>query len=306
MNQVVDTVQNKKTQDSKLFENLKINPPADSTAFLVALHLPSMQRITESLPVVLEDEVAGTENIWVVKGYFKNRLHYLNEKARDVVKRNAAKVGLGWYLTTERGVERIVREIERMKKEEYAKYEKELNAFVFEGIIPKELAERDNVKLYADYTELVKNYLAENEVQIEKIRIVDGISIDVLPLTLDSRLIEKVASDVVKREAIKMLDDLANTFVKDIEEKLNALAKKLKKAKTIIHVKQTREALKKEVESIKQLCEDAGVEIPPSMLRLIDKFENEYSKFVDNVLEERVESTRAKVVTKVLTEENPF
>lgn len=301
-----EPAQEKSALEKKLCE-LSGVPLADTTAFLVALHLPSMQRIAESLPKLIEDERAGTENIWVVKGYFKNKLQYLNEKARTILLRHAARVGMGWYLTSERGLERLISEIDELRETEYKKYERDLANFLLHGKIPDELKGRDDVKLYEEYTELVKRYLEQNGVELTPPRIADGVTLDVLPLALDSKTIERVASERVKVEASKMLEKLSRDFIKDIERRFEELSKKLKRARSIMHVKQTREAIKKEIEALQSLCADMGMKVPPELLRSIERFEKEYEKFVDDVVEERVKSARAQAVLKTIAKDDcPF
>ncbi|WP_202320378.1 hypothetical protein [Archaeoglobus neptunius] len=267
---------------------------AEQNMYLVTMHLPSERRISKSLPKYIDEYLAGGEEIRLVRGYFLNKLHRLNEKARTAATKYGVRVDPSWYLMSESGLKKFLRDIDRVR-EEYDTYEQMLNDFLIHGKLPK--IDNERVKLYPEYTERVKEYLAERETEVKPIKIVEGITVNILPLRIDESTIARVADEKLKAEIRKTAEEIRKKVEKDVEERLENLAKKFKNFKRISNLPSVRKAVAEEVENVKTICSEYGIDIPKDMEYKMDAMlERFYGKVTD-----QMSNARARALVKKLT-----
>jgi len=275
---------------------MKVNVKAlaEQNMFLVAMHLPSEHRISKTLPKYIDEYLAGEEEIRLVRGYFYNKLHRLNEKARDTATKYGVRVDPAWYLMNERGMQKFLRDLEELKKE-YKEYERALNDFLLHGKLPK--IDNDKVKFYPEYTERIRRYLEENKVEIKPVSVAEGITVNVLPLQLNERTIAKVADERLKIEVRKTVDEIAKKIEEDIKNRLEELEKKLKNAKSVMHLPNVRVAILEEIENVKQICNAYGVELPEMLGYRIQKFYKELERrAMDSMSSPRARALARKLI----------
>lgn len=263
--------------------------------YLVAMHLPSDRRVMKSLPKYIEEYLAGAEDIRLVRGYFYNKLRRLNEKARTLATKHGVRVDPSWYLMSELSLKKFLRDLELLKTE-YEEYEKMLNDFLFHGKIPR--IDDDRVMLYPEYTEKVKEYLIQNKVEIKPVKVAEGVVVNVLPLQLSPDVIEKVADERLKKEVQKTVDEMARMIEEDVQRKLEELEKKLRNAKSVMHLPHVREALNEEIEDLRQTCETYNIEMPKTLEYRINRFYMDLEKKALGA----IKSERARALAKKLLE----
>jgi len=149
----------------------------------------------------------------------------------------------------------------------------------------------------AEYTERIRRYLEENKVEIKPVSVAEGITVNVLPLQLDERTIAKVADERLKIEVRKTVDEIAKKIEEDIKNRLEELEKKLKNAKSVIHLPNVRIAILEEIENVKQICNAYGVELPEMLGYRIQKFYKELERrAMDSMSSPRARALARKLI----------
>lgn len=273
---------------------VNVHDLAEQNMYLVAMHLPSERRISKSFPKYIEEFLAGEEEVRLVRGYFYNQLHRLNEKARSIATKYGVRVDPAWYLMNETGLQKFLRDLEKLKVE-YDEYQEMLNDFLIHGIIPK--FDNDRVKIYPEYTEKIKKYLSERKVEIRPVSITDGILVNVLPLHLDEKTLARVADERLAQELRKTAAEIAKKVEEDIKERIEALDKKLKNAKSIMHLPNARDALLEEIENVQEICSSYGIELPESVQWKINSFYRDLEKkALDSITTPRAKALMKKIL----------
>ena len=193
----------------------------------------------------------------------------------------------------ERGLQKFLRDLERLK-EEYVEYEKALNDFLLHGKLPK--VDSDRVKFYEEYTERIKEYLSEREVDVKPVNVADGITVNVLPLQLSPETIAQVADERLKTEIQRTVNEIVEKIEGDIRKKLEDLEKKLRNVRSVMHLPNVRTAILEETENVRLICSVYGVQLPETIEYRIQRF---YSELERRAIES-IDSPRVKALAKKL------
>jgi len=235
--------------------------------FLIISRLPSKALLDTSLPEIFKDTRIGKKEIRITMGYFYNRLGSLSRKFyNQILKEYAIDAGFAYILPKD-NVQEFLEEVENLKAE-YKEYEKQLKEFLLEGKVPDDLDKR--AKVDTRYVNIVMEFLKEHgkdeevKKKIENLDIVDRIRINLIPFSVDARILEEYIDEKVKQKLEKELYEVRKEMIesarKQLADKIRSLAKKIENLamKTVTQTKINN--LKKEIESIESIAKDLGIE----------------------------------------------
>ena len=234
--------------------------------FLVISRLPSKALLDTSLPEIFKDTKIGKKEIRLTMGYFYNRLGSLSRKFYNILANYAIDAGFAYILPKE-NVKEFLEEVEALKAE-YKEYEEQLKRFLLEGKVPEDLDKR--AKVDTEYTEIVMEFLRshgkeeETKKKIENLDVVGRVRINLLPFSVDARILEEYVDEKVKQkleeELYKVRSEMIENARKQLSDKIKSLAKKIENLATKTVTKSKLNNLKKEIESIEKTAKDLGIE----------------------------------------------
>lgn len=270
-----------------LKENLEVRLKENEKIFIVDIDLPTAGRFASRIPVFLkingEEERIGNEIILFIDKELRNELESLNYRVKTEVERHAVRLKSGLFITTEGGVKRISRILNKYIPE----YER------LEEKIKDALMRRES-----EYIKHTLAYINEKEGKIEIKGLTDGIKLYTFPI---DRKVETLIEDSVRRVCRETIDSAIERLIEETENRLNELATKLKNAKHVIHLPAVREALEKEIQATTSLAEELGIEIDEEKKRLMERFQRMASRFTEKAFT-GMESGRAAALMKKLIE----
>jgi len=237
--------------------------------FLVVSHLPSKALLDAHLPEIFKDTRIGTKQIKLAMGYFYNKLGTLSRKFyNDILKEYAVWAGFGYVVPRER-VPAFLRAVDALRRE-YAIYEKQLKEFLLEGRVPPEVMANKRAKVYREYLEIVREYLRrhgkEEEVRrrIEALSVVDRVRINLVPFSIDMSILEEYVDEKVRRRVERELYEVRREMVeavrRQLEERAREIVKRLESYAKQRLTKQILEGLRRDVEEVRRLAREFGVE----------------------------------------------
>ena len=209
---------------------------------LIQSSLPSKALLERRFDEIFRNIEVGKKVIWLVKGYFLNRLGNLSRKFYcDILPRYAVRIADGIYLVPMGKIVDLEREIDELR-ELYRDYERKLRDFFYKGIVPSDV--RRDAKFYKGYRDVVADYIkriSKGRVKVELPSISDRVKINFYPLRIDPTLWENYVSDKLKRrekELVKKLEEdlerarreAVQTAQADIKRKLLELNQAIIKA----------------------------------------------------------------------------
>jgi len=264
--------------------------------FLVVATLPSKSLLEKSIPKFLQDTKIGKEVIRLLQGYFYNKLGTLSRKFYTVILPTYTIKTVFGYILPPMFLNEFMREIEKLKKE-YEKYERDLEAFLREGKIPDDASE--TAEFYAEYIELIKKYLQINEISVPEIA--SRVRIDLIPFIISRRVIENLAHERVREDMFALFEDtkteIYNAVVRNIEETLNSIAKRIKEYQVKTLTKKAVKAIREDVERAVAIAYQYNID--SERVRILVKMRDELMRMEGG---ESLESGRLEILLREVIE----
>ncbi|RLG50050.1 MAG: hypothetical protein DRN90_00305 [Thermoproteota archaeon] len=269
--------------------------PVVINGFLVVSRLPSKALLDTHLPEVFKNVKVGTKLIKLVMGYFYNKLGTLSRKFYcQILPKYAIYAGFG-YIVPKSKVSEFLSAVEELK-EQYAEYERQLKEFLLEGKLPDPEAISKRAKICEEYRDLIMDYLRhhgkESEVRakIESLDVVGRVSIQLIPFSVDSRILYEFADEKVKKRMEKELQEFRNQMAESLREQIRRLASTLiNNIKECAKVK-VLESARRRLSELEKMANDLGVELEE--LKELKEF---VKKDIEEIVAE-VESDRVKAL----------
>jgi len=277
-------------------------PPVETIrGFLIVSSLPSKALLEERLPKFLEDIEVGREVIKLTSGYFYNKLGSLSRKFYVyILPKYTISTPFGYVLPTSQ-VEAFTKEIEELK-EEYRKFEKDLENFLRYGKIPEDLDKRAVID--QRYLEIVRDYLKQHEREIVVPDIANRVKITLVPFEFSASF----ALELLKKspEYAKLVEEAKKDIRESIVSKLNSdvenLMKKIQLYKQRKITEKALTSLRDDIQRVVGTARDFGITLEKE--DVLSNLLNE----IDSALQGKVELKdmgRLEALLKEMTGEKP-
>ncbi|MEM2446055.1 MAG: hypothetical protein QW734_05310 [Candidatus Bathyarchaeia archaeon] len=277
-------------------------PPVETIrGFLIVSSLPSKALLEERLPKFLEDIEVGREVIKLTSGYFYNKLGSLSRKFYVyILPKYTISTPFGYVLPTSQ-VEAFTKKIEELK-EEYRKFEKDLENFLRYGKIPEDLDKRAVID--QRYLEIVRDYLKQHEREIVVPDIANRVKITLVPFEFSASF----ALELLKKspEYAKLVEEAKKDIRESIVSKLNSdvenLMKKIQLYKQRKITEKALTSLRDDIQRVVGTARDFGITLEKE--DVLSNLLNE----IDSALQGKVELKdmgRLEALLKEMTGEKP-